>query len=205
MVEGPNSKRIGGFPSSGQTGAAGPRSPFDLSVVPASQPAASRVAGKPETAGNHSLESLGLRLGELRRASGLTQISVAARMGTTQPALARLEKGEFKPNLSTLVRYASALGQEMRISFNRPDKGGVMSGSFSSDIEALPKTLAAMRKEMGITQSVVAQGMETTQPVVARLESGEFAPNLRTLERYADAIGVQLNIDFCPSDNAQKA
>ena len=34
----------------------------------------------------------------------------AALMGTTQPALARLERGEIDPKLSTLERYAEALG-----------------------------------------------------------------------------------------------
>lgn len=136
----------------------------------------------------------------MRRESGLTQIAVAARMGTTQPALARLEKGEFKPNLRTIVRYAAAIGQNMRISFRCPGTAGEIKASGSSGIEALPGTLASLRKDLGITQAVVAQSMETTQPVVARLESGEFAPNLRTLERYADAIGVQLNIDFSPAE-----
>ena len=41
---------------------------------------------------------------------GLSQKIVAALMGTTQPALARLERGEIDPKLSTLERYAQALG-----------------------------------------------------------------------------------------------
>jgi DNA-binding XRE family transcriptional regulator len=41
---------------------------------------------------------------------GLSQKIVAKQMGTTQPALARLERGEIDPKLSTLERYAEALG-----------------------------------------------------------------------------------------------
>lgn len=41
---------------------------------------------------------------------GLSQKIVAKLMGTTQPALARLERGEIDPKLSTLERYAEALG-----------------------------------------------------------------------------------------------
>ncbi len=41
---------------------------------------------------------------------GLSQKIVAELMGTTQPALARLERGEIDPKLSTLERYAAALG-----------------------------------------------------------------------------------------------
>ena len=44
---------------------------------------------------------------------GLSQKAVAALMGTTQPALARLERGEIDPKLSTLERYAEALGQRI--------------------------------------------------------------------------------------------
>ncbi len=46
---------------------------------------------------------------------GLSQKTVAARMGTTQPALARLERGEIDPKLSTLERYAEALGQSIAV------------------------------------------------------------------------------------------
>jgi transcriptional regulator with XRE-family HTH domain len=46
---------------------------------------------------------------------GLSQKTVAALMGTTQPALARLERGEIDPKLSTLERYAEALGQSIAV------------------------------------------------------------------------------------------
>lgn len=42
---------------------------------------------------------------------GLSQTDVAARMGTSQSAVARLESGAADPRLSTLARYAAALGQ----------------------------------------------------------------------------------------------
>lgn len=44
---------------------------------------------------------------------GLTQTEVAARMGTSQSAVARLESGEADIRLSTLERYAAALSQEL--------------------------------------------------------------------------------------------
>jgi DNA-binding XRE family transcriptional regulator len=46
---------------------------------------------------------------------GLSQKIVAALMGTTQPALARLERGEIDPKLSTLERYAEALGLSIAV------------------------------------------------------------------------------------------
>jgi predicted transcriptional regulator len=47
---------------------------------------------------------------------GLSQTEVAARMGTSQSAVARLEAGDNDLRLSTLERYASAL--EARIDWS---------------------------------------------------------------------------------------
>ena len=51
-------------------------------------------------------------MGELattRRERGLSQTEIAARMGTSQSAVARLERGELDARLSTVERYAAAL------------------------------------------------------------------------------------------------
>ena|SRR5258708_40221591 len=45
-----------------------------------------------------------------RQAARLSQTEVAARMGTSQSAVARLESGEADTRASTLERYAAAIG-----------------------------------------------------------------------------------------------
>ncbi len=45
-----------------------------------------------------------------RRELGLSQNEIAARMGTSQPAVARLEAGGVDARMSTLQRYADAVG-----------------------------------------------------------------------------------------------
>ena len=55
-------------------------------------------------------------VGELtaqRQAAGLSQTQVAARMGTSQSAVARLEAGEADVRASTLERYAAAIGSQI--------------------------------------------------------------------------------------------
>ncbi|MGH2870446.1 MAG: helix-turn-helix domain-containing protein [Solirubrobacteraceae bacterium] len=52
-------------------------------------------------------------LAERRRELGLSQTQIAARMGTSQSAIARLEAGGADPRLSTVERYARALGEEL--------------------------------------------------------------------------------------------
>lgn len=52
-----------------------------------------------------------------RAEAGLTQAEVAARIGTTQSAVARLESAEprHSPSIATLQRYARALGYRIQI------------------------------------------------------------------------------------------
>ena len=49
--------------------------------------------------------------------------------------------------------------------------------------------LIAARSRAGLTQSDVAQRMGTTQSVIARLEGGKGVPSMRTVQRYAQAVG----------------
>ena len=51
-----------------------------------------------------------------RTQAGLTQDAVAERMGTTKSAVSRLESaGKHTPSLSTLKRYAEAVGCELQV------------------------------------------------------------------------------------------
>ena len=51
-----------------------------------------------------------------RARAGLTQDAVAERMGTTKSAISRLESaGKHTPSLSTLQRYARAVGCDIQV------------------------------------------------------------------------------------------
>ena len=54
-----------------------------------------------------------IRAARLR--AGLTQTELAARMGTTQTAVARLEGRHSNPRLATLVRAVEATGERLVI------------------------------------------------------------------------------------------
>jgi predicted transcriptional regulator len=60
-----------------------------------------------------SRRALGEELVARRRSLGLSQTEVAARMGTSQSAVARLEAGQGDVRLSTIERYAAALGSQV--------------------------------------------------------------------------------------------
>jgi transcriptional regulator with XRE-family HTH domain len=54
---------------------------------------------------------------EARSQAGLTQEELAARMDTSQSAIARMESGRTIPSGTTLKRFARATGTRLRISF----------------------------------------------------------------------------------------
>jgi predicted transcriptional regulator len=57
--------------------------------------------------------SLAAGLVARRMELGLSQTQVAARMGTSQSAVARLESGDADIRLSTLERYVAAVGRRL--------------------------------------------------------------------------------------------
>ncbi len=61
------------------------------------------------------------------------------------------------------------------------------------------RELIAARSLAGLTQGEVAQRMGTTQSVIARLESGKQAPSLRTVQRYAHAVGARAVVRIEPA------
>ncbi len=60
----------------------------------------------------------------------------------------------------------------------------------------LARALIRARVRAGLTQEQLAERMETSQSVIARLESGRSRPSTQTLERIAAATGTKLRIRF---------
>jgi transcriptional regulator with XRE-family HTH domain len=61
---------------------------------------------------------------QARRERGLSQTEIAARMGTSQSAVARLERGDLDVRLSTLERYAAAVDRtvDWQVRPNHPNR-----------------------------------------------------------------------------------
>ena len=67
-----------------------------------------------------SAYEIGRMVRELREARGLSQRELAARMGTTQSVVGRLEAGGSRPTIVTLDRVATALGVRLEVRFHEP-------------------------------------------------------------------------------------
>jgi transcriptional regulator with XRE-family HTH domain len=61
------------------------------------------------------MEPLGTLVRDARLAAGLSQRALAQRAGTSQPAVARYERGVATPSWETLQRLVAACGQRLRV------------------------------------------------------------------------------------------
>ena len=58
-----------------------------------------------------------------------------------------------------------------------------------------------LREKRGLSQRELAERLGTTQSAVARLEAGNVSPSLPTLDKVADALGVELVVSFVDLDD----
>lgn len=72
------------------------------------------------------LDGLVRQLAGYRRDAGLSQAEIAARMRTSQSAIARLEAGGSDIRMSTLQRYAAAVGAAVHFAVVRAAGGAAL-------------------------------------------------------------------------------
>ena len=74
---------------------------------------------------------------EARHRAGLTQAELAARAGTSQPAIARYERARALPDLSTLFRIVEACGLDLRLQLAEPDaqRAALEAGALERTVE----------------------------------------------------------------------
>lgn len=63
------------------------------------------------------IRNMGHRLRDMRRKAGMTQRQVADEMCCCQSHVSAIECGEGDLRLSTIIRYAEALGMDTRVAF----------------------------------------------------------------------------------------
>jgi transcriptional regulator with XRE-family HTH domain len=63
---------------------------------------------------------------------------------------------------------------------------------------AVANQVIRYRGENGFSQSALARELGVSQPLVARLESGEHEPTVSTLRKLSHALGIRFTIDIHP-------
>ena len=102
--------------------------PVEADAWIASQPGAVRDGG--EARGRELIRKASLR--DLRKTVNLTQVAVAAAMGVSQDRVSRLEHSE-DALISTLRRHVHALGGELRLTVEFPDRPAMVIELTGSD------------------------------------------------------------------------
>lgn len=76
----------------------------------------------------------GVLVRETRRSHGLGQAELAKRLGTSQPAISRIERDQVSPTVETLERILNAMGETLRVA-TLPLDGPVPGGGNQSIAE----------------------------------------------------------------------
>lgn len=95
------------------------------------------------------------RLVEMRRSSGLTQAQVGEQMGISQSGVARIEAGDRDLHLSSLRRYAIAVGAEVRHIVN-PARAGITMDIESEQFSPVHDVPRSSRSLQRVSYSVGA-------------------------------------------------
>jgi|UniRef100_UPI0040252F6C putative transcriptional regulator len=64
---------------------------------------------------NATREEVAQQLREVRKSQGMTQESLADRVGTKKSNISRLESGRYNPSLDFLVKVAGGLGKQIQV------------------------------------------------------------------------------------------
>ena len=88
-------------------------------------------------------------------------------------------------------RSRSALKRERKVSVAR--RASYRHAKEASEIAA---RVREARERLGLTQAELASRIRSTQPAIARLEADGATPNLDTLHRIAEALGLELIVDL---------
>jgi ribosome-binding protein aMBF1 (putative translation factor) len=62
--------------------------------------------------------------------------------------------------------------------------------------DEIAQVVAARRQQLGISRRELAERIGTSHTVIARIESGRHAPNVKTLERIAAGLDMHLLLSF---------
>ena len=81
------------------------------------------------------ITNIGRFLAEARTMSGLTQNELAKRAGTSQPALARLERGQANPRFATLERIANAAGFDIQLELTPRSVADAVVDAYKRDVD----------------------------------------------------------------------
>lgn len=136
------------------------------------------------------------RLKELRKEKGLSQIEIANYFGTSQPAYQAWESGRRTPaqkSLEKLAKFFNVSVSYLLGETNIRNFSGLITPKEQSHApsgQTIAERLKSARKEAGLLQEEVAEGLGISQQAYQVWESGKRNPKKETLQKLADYFNV---------------
>lgn len=128
-----------------------------------------------------SEEPYGALLRRLRLSWGWSQAELGERMGLAPSAVSRREAGLTQVSLAELKMLADSIGWSVgRMLEHHPD-----------DNVALARRIRMRRKELGISQTELAEKLGIGQSAMSRIETGEVEPSGDTLDRLIALLNLE--------------
>jgi transcriptional regulator with XRE-family HTH domain len=97
-----------------------------------------RIAGRYRVHHVYTMKSMidfSASLASARRLAGISQAELAAKVGTSQSAIARLEQGGGNPTLDSIARVAFALGFEVKLSIQPIEAADPVIALYMRDVD----------------------------------------------------------------------
>ena len=130
---------------------------------------------------------------------GMTKTGLAHAIGCRIDAVYNWERGKHLPNIRMLPKLAKALNvTEMELLY--PSDNSEPIAKLSERVVQEIKRLRLSRK---ITQEEFAEQVGVTWITVARWETGEVAPAIKYLPKFAEILGVSEQDLLNPSPDAE--
>lgn len=139
---------------------------------------------------------------DARAAAGLTQQELAARAGTSQPAIARYERGAAAPTLATLERMLVACGRRPMLFAVAADRAGRRLGPAARALRRERRRLLAAARRRGAHDlrifGSVSRGEarpESDIDLLVELEPGRTLLDLAAFRREAaEILGTPVDV-----------
>lgn len=152
-----------------------------------------RSTGDPEL--DEQLIRFGENIRQTRRDAGLSQIDLSFRSNLDRAAVSFLERAERAPDLSTILRLASALGVKPSallegVGASTGVRGPRQGADGLAPAAHFGANLRWARQRVGISQEALANEAAVDRAAISVFERGRRDPNLRTVLRLARALGV---------------
>jgi transcriptional regulator with XRE-family HTH domain len=155
-----------------------------------------RHTGDPEI--DEQVAAFGENMRAARLRAELSQVALSEATQLDRAAISFLERAERSPDLSTLVRIASALAVAPAALLDGIGSAGARTSGPPADphistepASLLGGNLRAARVHAALSQEALAYEAEVDRAAISVYERGGRGPNLRTVLKLARALGLR--------------